>query len=75
MSQVSEQPCPQSGARQPGGILSGALHLLGQWSAFRRRLSSRRALLRLSDDQLRDIGLNRAEALAEAERPFWTLWR
>jgi len=28
----------------------------------------------LSDEQLRDIGLSRAQARTEVERPFWTLW-
>jgi uncharacterized protein YjiS (DUF1127 family) len=32
---------------------------------------SRRGLARLDDHLLQDIGLTRAEALAEAERPVW----
>ena len=44
-----------------------------RWSAFWRRLSTRRALLNLTDAQLADIGLTRAEANHEALRPFWTL--
>jgi uncharacterized protein YjiS (DUF1127 family) len=32
---------------------------------------SRRSLLKLDDHLLRDIGLTRAEALAEAERASW----
>lgn len=56
-------------------LLGGLLMLLGRWRAFSRRLDSRRELLRLNDEQLRDIGLTRAQALGEAERPFWTLWR
>ena len=35
------------------------------------RRRSRRALLRLNDDQLKDIGLSRADAHGEASRPFW----
>ena len=35
------------------------------------RYRSRRQLLRLNDDQLTDIGLNREQALAEAALPFW----
>jgi uncharacterized protein YjiS (DUF1127 family) len=31
----------------------------------------RRALLALSDDMLKDIGISRAEAEREASRPFW----
>jgi uncharacterized protein YjiS (DUF1127 family) len=31
----------------------------------------RRALLALNDEQLKDIGLSRAEAYREGVRPFW----
>nr|WP_319250103.1 DUF1127 domain-containing protein [uncultured Celeribacter sp.] len=31
----------------------------------------RRALANLSDEQLKDIGLSRADVEREAERPFW----
>jgi len=44
-----------------------------RWVLFWRRLRTRRALLRLTDEQLRDVGLTRAEANREALRPFWTL--
>lgn len=33
--------------------------------------AQRRALVRLDDRLLADIGLTRAQALAEADRPFW----
>lgn len=46
-----------------------------RWLLFWRRLDTRRALLRLTDAQLRDIGLTRVEANHEALRPFWTLWK
>jgi uncharacterized protein YjiS (DUF1127 family) len=32
---------------------------------------SRRALMELSDYQLKDIGLTRSDALSEGMRPFW----
>jgi uncharacterized protein YjiS (DUF1127 family) len=35
------------------------------------RRRSRTALLEMSDDQLKDIGLCRSEAYREANRPFW----
>ncbi|WP_078708403.1 DUF1127 domain-containing protein [Consotaella salsifontis] len=44
------------------------------WTALRRwhGLSrSRRHLLELSDEHLRDIGVSRAEALAEGRRSFY----
>ena len=61
--------------RPTGGWLARVLLAAARWHAFHRRLRTRQALLQLNDAQLSDIGLSRAEALAEAERPFWTLWR
>ena len=40
--------------------------------------SQRRALLDLTDEALRDIGLTREQAAREADRPFWDVpagWR
>ena len=46
-----------------------------QWShsivLWRERANQRRALLRLDERLLRDIGVSRAEAIAEARKPFW----
>jgi len=38
---------------------------------WQQRARERRQLMRLSDHMLRDIGISRAEALGEAEKPFW----
>lgn len=35
----------------------------------------RRALARLDDHALQDIGITREDALAEAKRPFWDIAR
>ena len=35
------------------------------------RSAQRRALAELDDERLRDIGRTRAQALAEAGKPFW----
>ncbi|PVZ15336.1 MULTISPECIES: DUF1127 domain-containing protein [unclassified Pseudomonas] len=35
------------------------------------RWRSRRQLLELSDGELKDLGLTRADALGEASKPFW----
>ena len=43
------------------------------WPAFWRRLNTRRRLLKLNDQQLRDIGLSRAQAEREPSLPFWRL--
>jgi uncharacterized protein YjiS (DUF1127 family) len=44
-----------------------------RWNTFWQRLTTRRALLRLTDEQLKDIGLSRGQALREAQLPFWKL--
>jgi uncharacterized protein YjiS (DUF1127 family) len=46
---------------------------VSRWRGFWRRLTTRRALLTLSDEQLRDIGLSRAQARRAALLPFWKL--
>lgn len=46
----------------------GLADLLYLWQ---RRLRDRDALLTMSTAQLKDIGLSRADALDEAEKPFW----
>jgi uncharacterized protein YjiS (DUF1127 family) len=38
---------------------------------WHERARERRALLGLSDLQLRDIGISRADAGGEGEKPFW----
>lgn len=55
------------------GQMSGKASTVGRWKLFRRRLATRRALLTLSDEQLKDVGLSRAQAQTEALRPFWAL--
>ncbi|MFB4370905.1 MULTISPECIES: DUF1127 domain-containing protein [unclassified Pseudomonas] len=47
--------------------------LTDRWQRFIRRLTTRRALLRLNDAQLEDIGLSREQAEREANLPFWKL--
>ncbi|WP_339409645.1 DUF1127 domain-containing protein [Pseudomonas sp. EA_35y_Pfl2_R5] len=44
-----------------------------RWNAFWLRLSTRRALLTLTDEQLKDVGLSREQARREAFLPFWKL--
>lgn len=43
-------------------------------TAFRARMQkhrTRKQLHHLTDDQLRDIGISRAQARFEADKPFW----
>ncbi|AGI26673.1 DUF1127 domain-containing protein [Pseudomonas sp. MT3] len=42
-----------------------------RWQQFWRRVRTRKQLLELSDEQLRDIGVSREQARLEAMRPFW----
>lgn len=66
---------PVSLATPRPGVVVRLLDRLAAWSAVR---AQRRALLGLNDLMLHDIGLTRADALHEGERPFWDLpprWR
>jgi len=53
---------------QASALVSRGLQMIGLWD---RRLGTRHELLNLDDDQLRDIGVSRADANAEARKPFW----
>ncbi len=44
---------------------------LGRWGLMLHRWHTRRALLELSDDALRDIGLSKEQARTEGRKPFW----
>jgi len=53
--------------------LRNAPPCLGRWGLFWHRLHTRKALLNLTPEQLRDVGLSREEALAEGLKPFWRI--
>ncbi|KTB80314.1 DUF1127 domain-containing protein [Pseudomonas syringae] len=44
---------------------------MSRWALYQHRWASRRTLLEMTDDQLRDIGLDFQQARAEALKPFW----
>jgi uncharacterized protein YjiS (DUF1127 family) len=44
---------------------------LSLWGLFQHRRVTRRALLTLNEDQLRDIGLSYDQARCEGLKPFW----
>lgn len=50
------------------GLFTRALDSLGEW---RIRARERRQLSTLSDAMLKDIGISRADASTEFEKPFW----
>ncbi len=60
---------------QTSGIVDGLFNAVRKSLKLR---AERRALARLDDAILADIGLTRAEAMMEAERPAWDVpdnWR
>jgi uncharacterized protein YjiS (DUF1127 family) len=71
-------------ARLPGLGSARAVRQVRSWTSavpraarllliWRERARQRRHLQLLSDHMLRDIGLTRADVLAEASKPFWRL--
>lgn len=49
-------------------MLAGATRVVSLWQA---RGQQRRKLKDMTDEQLRDIGVSRIEALTEGCKPFW----
>ena len=50
------------------GTIARVIDCLWEW---RSRAHERRRLAELSDSMLKDIGVSRAEASTEFEKPFW----
>ena len=42
-----------------------------QLALYKHRYKSRKLLLKLDDDMLKDIGISRMDAEVEARKPFW----
>ena len=61
-------PTPMSSRKTSNYRLNRALNTLSRWY---HRYHQRRKLLDLEDRMLKDIGISRVEALAEAKKPFW----
>jgi uncharacterized protein YjiS (DUF1127 family) len=64
---------PQAdGLRRFAGLIGAEVAgLLATVFAWRERARSRRHLAGLNDHMLRDIGIDRASASAEADKGFW----
>jgi uncharacterized protein YjiS (DUF1127 family) len=45
--------------------------LLGRIVEWHNRAAGRRQLMKLTERDLRDIGISRTQAQAEASKPFW----
>jgi uncharacterized protein YjiS (DUF1127 family) len=56
------------GSRRPASGLSSVRARVQLWQ---RRRRGRQQLLALDDHLLRDIGISRLQAEAEADKPFW----
>lgn len=70
--QVCENYQPSKEIRNSYPLPTMNLHklacILKQWQ---QNYHTRKALIELSDDQLKDIGLNREQTHKEASKPFW----
>lgn len=51
-------------------VLSAPFAILATWG---ERLKQRAALAEMDERMLKDIGLSRADALVEADKPFWVV--
>ena len=51
--------------------LSEICRWIGLIEIWRRRSYDRRALLLMSDEELKDMGISLYEAYREARKPFW----
>ncbi len=60
-----------AGRYRETGIKRALFETLPIIRVWHERARQRRALGRLDDHLLRDIGLNRAEAILESRKPFW----
>jgi uncharacterized protein YjiS (DUF1127 family) len=52
-------------------LLQNCKALLRRIAEWQRCAAGRRELMALTDRELRDIGIGRSEAQAEADKPFW----
>ncbi len=57
--------------RSSGSRGSGLLRVIAMIEGAMARRRSRLALMELSDEMLKDIGISRSEAFREGNRPFW----
>jgi uncharacterized protein YjiS (DUF1127 family) len=58
-------------SRESKRLVSLLMAVLAGIDAMAERHRSRNALSALNDEQLKDIGLSRADAFRETSRPFW----
>ena len=61
----------KNGTRE--AMLRNAPSCLSRWDLFWHRLHTRKALLDLTPEQLKDVGLSREQAREEGLKPFWRI--
>lgn len=59
--------------RRPAGLVGGVVRMIDLIFLWQERSRGRYRLAQLDDRMLRDIGINRLDALREASKPFWRL--
>jgi uncharacterized protein YjiS (DUF1127 family) len=59
--------------RRVGDLAMRLLRAVDLLLTWRERARQRRQLRSLNDRMLRDIGITRADVLAESSKPFWRL--
>ena len=62
---------PQGIIDLKAAVRRGLVHVVEAFLAWHDRARERRALMEMSDQMLRDIGISRTDACREAGRPFW----
>ena len=64
-------PAKSAALRTVTGISAITLRVIDTLAAWQERANGRCALLRLDNRTLNDIGISRADAEHEADKPFW----
>jgi uncharacterized protein YjiS (DUF1127 family) len=68
---IASSPLSHPKARL-GGFIAGTYSTLGRWFARSRQRRTLREIAERNDFHLlKDIGVSQAEALREADKPFW----
>lgn len=67
----SMNTCTDAHARSVQGMGGALVTLFDMVATWNERRRQRRALEALPDHLLQDIGLSRADAVNEADKPFW----
>lgn len=71
MLQSTNTASSGASARSEGGVARAVVALFDTVAEWTERRRQRRALEALPDHLLHDIGLSRADAVNEADKPFW----